>query len=197
MIKTPYRAYFKMQTAGPVEKPEHYHVAERMAIDYLFKDISKGSYVLDVGCAMGLGVKYLNELGFIADGIDLDARKTARFDGHKYSLITADIARYDFSKQAPRDVIYCSHCLEHVYDADAVIEKMKKITTPEATFFFILPYPDLNPSPAHWSTPIIGLNINNGAVTVENWFGDRGLIVRELNFDNFREPEIWLTLEKE
>ena len=197
MTMTPYRAYLKMQIAGPVHKPEHYHVAERKTIDYLFRDIPKGSYVLDVGCAIGLGVKYLRGKGFVADGIDLDKRKTAEFDEPGYRLINADFTLLDFSKFVPWDVIYCSHCLEHVWDADVVIEKMKEITKPKAKFFFILPYPDLNPSPAHWSTPAIGLDISDGAVTVENWFGERGLVVTELTFDDYRESEIWLTLEKE
>lgn len=197
MTPTPYLTYLKMQTAGPVLKPEHYHIAERKTIDYLFKDIPKGSYVLDVGCAIGLGVKYLNKSGFHASGIDLDHRKTAAFDEVRYKLILGDFAEFDFSKYDPWDVIYCSHCLEHVWDADAVIEKMKGITKPEAAFFFILPYPDLNPSPAHWSTPVIGLNIDDGALTVRDWFGDRGLVATGLRFDDFREPEIWLMLEKE
>lgn len=210
---TPYWAYLNMQTAGPVEKPEHYHVAEKLAIDYFFSYISLGplrkprtilakpmdANILDVGCAIGLGMMYLEELGYKnVYGIDLDSRKirlASEVNGLQNSIL-GDVADFDFSGLPLFDVIYCSHCLEHVYDADAVIEKMKKITKPEATFFFILPYPDLNPSPAHWSTPILGLDINDNGKTVMQWLENKFLVSRFYKLDDFREPEIWIVAEK-
>jgi SAM-dependent methyltransferase len=183
-----------MQTSGPVFKPEHYFTAEKKTIDYLFRSVPKDAHILDVGCALGLGMRYLKDLGYIGvEGIELDLRKAQASTEHMY---VGDIADHDFSEIQPFEVIYCSHTLEHVWDADAAIERMKEITTVDADFFFILPYPNLNPSPAHWSTPALGLDIDDSGMTVRDWFINRGFIVSEIKLDDFREPEIWFTMRK-
>lgn len=191
-----------MQTAGPVEKPEHYHTAERRTIDRFFqsKSFTRQVNILDVGCAVGLGMMYLKELGLFKGvyGIDLDGRKikVATEENGLENAMHGDIAYFDFSGLPLFDVIYCSHCLEHVYDAEKVIERMKEITTYDAIFFFVLPYPNPNPSPAHWSTPVLGLDIDDGGETVLRWFTDHGFDPIENQVDDFREPEIWMTMAK-
>jgi SAM-dependent methyltransferase len=191
-----YATYLKMQTAGPVEKPEHYFMAEKKTIDYLFRNISKDANILDVGCAMGLGMGYLNSLGYESVmGVELDTRKV---DVSEFivDIIVGDVAQYPADLYSEWDVIYCSHCLEHVWDADAAIERMKEITKPDADFFFIIPYPDFNPSPAHWSSIALGLDVDDSGMTVRNWFIDRGFVISEIKLDDFREPEIWFTMRK-
>lgn len=189
-----YKTYLKMQTAGPVYKPEHYSIAEQRTIKYFFANVAANDRILDVGCAIGLGMNFLESLGFLdITGIDLDERKVA-VNTHK--VILGDIATFDFEDYDPFAVIYCSHALEHFYDASAAIENMKKITTQDAIFFFVLPYPNPNPSPAHWSSPVIGLTVDDKAETVQGWFRDRGFEIEEIVFDDFRESEIWLTMRK-
>ena len=193
-----YATYLKMQMAGPVEKPEHYFIAEKKTIDYLFRNVSKDSYVIDVGCALGLGLGYLKSLGYEHPmGIELDKRKVEASEFFP-SILIGDIADFPIEKYMLKefDVIYCSHTLEHVWDAEAVIEKMKKITTVDADFFFVLPYPNPNPSPAHWSTPALGLDVDDSGMTVRDWFIDHGFVINEIKLDDFREPEIWLTMRK-
>ncbi len=197
-----YKTYMKMQTCGPVEKPEHYHIAEKRTIDHFLrgKIFNREINILDVGCAVGLGMTYLKELGLFHEiyGIDLDARKI-RVASEKHglkNLILGDVADFDFLCLPLFDVIYCSHCLEHVYDAEKVIKRMKEITTDDAIFCFVLPYPNPNPSPAHWSTPILGLDIEDDGKTVMGWFKNHGLLPYENQMDNFREPEIWIVAEK-
>lgn len=191
-----YATYLKMQTAGPVEKPEHYFTAEKKTIDYLFRDVSKDAYILDVGCALGLGLGYMLDLGYErVFGVEVDTRKLDASELVAYMFGT-DIMNYPDELFTEYDVIYCSHCLEHVWDADAAIERMKEITKPDADFFFVLPYPDFNPSPAHWSSIALGLDVDDSGMTVRNWFIDRGFVISEIKLDDFREPEIWFTMRK-
>lgn len=201
MVVTPYETYLKMQTAGPVEKPDHYHNAEKIAIDsFFFGEVPKEARILDVGCAIGLGMKYLESLGYEnVYGIDLDERKIryANEIGGIQNIMLGDIADFDFADMPRFDVIYSSHCLEHAYNVEDAVRNMRGIAKDDAKFFVVLPYPNPSPSPAHWSTPVLGLDINDGAVTVENWFGKRGFVIADLTFDNYREPEIWLTMERE
>lgn len=193
-----YATYLKMQMAGPVEKPEHYHIAEKKTIDYLFRNVLKDSHILDVGCATGLGMAYLKNLGYMGvEGIELDLRKAQVSQAPiQLPMYVGDIAEHNFEGVQPFEIIYCSHTLEHVWDADKAIEKMKEITTVDADFFFVLPYPDFNPSPAHWSSIALGLDIDDSGMTVRNWFIDRGFIISEIRLDDFREPEIWFTMRK-
>ncbi len=200
MVVTPYHTYLKMQTAGPVEKPDHYHNAERLAIDEIFEEIPKDARILDVGCAIGLGMKYLESLGYEnVYGIDLDERKIryANEIGGIQNIMLGDIADFDFADMPLFNVIYSSHCLEHAYNVEDAVRNMSSVATDDADFFVILPYPNPNPSPAHWSTPVLGLDINDGGVTVENWFASRGFVTTGIKFDNYREPEIWMTMVKE
>ena len=191
-----YATYLKMQMAGPVEKPEHYFTAEKKTIDHLFRNVPKDAYILDVGCALGLGIGYLESLGYLhVMGIEIDQRKRDASETTT-NIVVGDIAQYSQNLFTNYDVIYCSHCLEHVWDADAAIERMQEITLPDADFFFILPYPDINPSPAHWSSIALGLDIDDSGMTVRNWFIDRGFVISEIKLDDFREPEIWFTMRK-
>lgn len=199
MVVTPYPTYLKMQMAGPVEKPEHYHNAERIAIDELFENVYKNERILDVGCGIGLGMKYLESLGFEnVYGIDLDSRKIryANEKGGIQNIMLGDITYFDFTGLPHFDVIYSSHCIEHVYDADEVVARMKEITAANAIFLIILPYPNPNPSPAHWSTPTLGLDIDDEGATVIKWFEARGFELINVKQDDFREPEIWMTMRK-
>lgn len=189
-----YETYLQMQTSGPVFKPEHYHKAERKTIDYFFADISHHARILDVGCAIGLGMSYLKFLGYEnVMGIDLDHRKIAE---NEHDVILGDVAQFDFTGIDPFDVIYCAHSLEHFYDPSAAVKNMQAITVSDAIFLFVLPYPNVNPSPAHWSTPIVGLDIDDNALTTRKWFENHGFHVDDFKHDDFREPEIWLRLSK-
>ncbi len=200
MVVTPYRTYLKMQTAGPVKKPEHYHIAEKIAIDEFFEEIPKDVRILDLGCAIGLGMKYLESLGYEnVYGIDLDERKIryANEIGGIQNIMLGDIADFDFADMPRFDVIYSSHCLEHAYNVEDAVKGMRNIAKDDAKFFIILPYPNPNPSPAHWSTPVLGLDINDGGVTVESWFGSKGFVITSMKFDDYREPEIWMIMVRE
>lgn len=192
-----YEEYLRIQTQvhGQIVKPAHYHLAERKAIDFLFGDVGKDKLILDVGCAIGLGMAYLKTLGYEqVAGIDLNPDKTAiaRFLG--YNALNGDISNYSLFIP-PIDVIYCSHTFEHVYDPGKALERMKQIASDHAKFIFILPYVDTGDPSAHCASEKLGLRVDDKGRTVINWFQNRGLSLIETRFDNFREPEIWLRFE--
>lgn len=184
-----YEEYVHCQTVihGQIEKPEHYHIAERKAIDYLFKDVPKMSLILDVGCGSGLGMKHLRSLGYLNTfGLELHpekARIANAFEGDIASFVSA----------ISYDVIYSSHSFEHTFDPTLALERMKEIAS---EFIFILPYPDTGDSNAHRASFEIGTRIDDEGKTVVSWFEDRGLKLIQKTFDNFREAEIWLKFQR-
>lgn len=185
-----YAEYVHCQTVthGQIEKPEHYHIAERRAIDYLFKDIPKELRVLDVGCGSGKGMKYLQELGYaLVDGIELHPEK-AKIAGASHG----DIASFNFFPLT-YDVVYCSHAFEHMFNPNLALDRMMNIAW---EFIFILPYVDTGDKKAHCASPELGTLIDDGGETVNKWFVGRGLTLIEKKLDSFREPEIWLRYKR-
>ena len=180
-----YEEYIHCQTVvhGQIEKPEHYHIAERRAIDHLFQDIPKTKSILDVGCGSGLGMKYLRELGYASvSGIELHPEKARIADAFR-----GDVAYFGFPTLY--DVIYSSHSFEHMFDPNIVLERLTEIAS---EFIFILPYVDKGDIKPHCGSTILGTRIDDGGETVNKWFTDRGLELIEMKFDSFREQEIWL-----
>ena len=172
---------------GQIEKPEHYHIAERAAIDHLFKDIPKTKSILDVGCGSGLGMKYLRKLGYKnVSGIELHPEKAKIAGAHH-----GDVAFFGFPTLY--DVIYCSHAFEHMFDPDLALAKMMEIAK---EFIFILPFVDTGDPKAHCASFEIGSRMDDAGETVNKWFVDRGLELVEMKFASYREHEIWLRFQK-
>ena len=94
------------------------------------------------------------------------------------------------------DVFWVSHSFEHMLFPTLALGHWKPSADINAKFFFVLPYPDLDPAPAHTASEEIGLNIDDEGVTLVKWFEDQGLELIEKKFDNFREKEIWLKFKK-
>jgi len=192
-----YAQYMAMQTSTPVIQPERYAEAEQKAIKKLFNSIPRDWAVLDVGCASGNGLKYLRSLGYTnLMGIELDERKAKAQDIPYEHIVVADIMDFQPAYERLFDVIYSSHSMEHFYDVEKAIINLKKITSDRVVFLVILPYPDLIPSPAHCAAPVLGTNINDNGESVRRWFVLHGFVIDDYQFDNYREPEIWLTMRK-
>ncbi len=186
-----YEEYVRCQTVvhGQIEKPAYYHVAERKAIDHLFKNIPKSFSVLDVGCGSGQGMNYLRELGYEqVSGIELHPEKAKIAGAHH-----GDIASFGFP--TVYDVIYCSHAFEHMFAPSIALERMMKFAREQ--LIFILPYVDDGAPKAHCASFQIGTRIDDGGDSVNRWFTVRGLELIEKKLDLFREPEIWLRYQHE
>lgn len=168
---------------GQIEKPEHYHAAEQLAINYLFQGIGHDKRILDVGCGTGKGMRYLRWLGFKdVTGIELHPEK-ARLAGAYHG----DIATFNFPE--PFDLVYCSHAFEHMYEPHLALMNMMEIAN---EFIFILPYVDTGDPKAHLASFEIGTRVDDEGETVNRWFTSKGLRLVDMKMDSFREQEIWL-----
>lgn len=188
-----YKDYVKIQTEGPghIVKPARYHVAERIAITWLFRDISSDARILDLGCGLGQGMHFLRNLGYSnIFGLELNKDKVSIAKSFGFEVWHGDVELLEGSQF---DIIYSSHSFEHMYMPELALGILKKLA---AHFFFILPYPDRDPAPPHTASREIGLDIDDGGKSVMKWFEDRELILVDKRLDDFREPEIWLRFIK-
>ena len=188
-----YDDYFKNQTVdhGMVLKPSAYHKAERIAIDYLFRDIPLARHILDVGCGIGQAMAYLNEKGYKhVQGLDLNDEKI--FVAQCFGMLAraGDVARWQFRQKF--EVIYCSHTFEHMFEPHRALWNLKEHAFDGADFIFILPYPDAGDPKAHLASFDLGTREDDDGESVVRYFTSRGLELIEKKMDDFREPEIWL-----
>ena len=212
---TRYEKYVKLQTSAPINKPYRYHLTEQKTIDRLIirpdQNKSPKSYsltsrsIVDIGCGIGMGLWYLQYNGYnTLTGFELRPEKVeiAR-------QITGNDQIYQFDPGGPFndpgwslpqqfDVFYLSHSFEHFYDPERAVAWMKHTAKPEAKFFFIMPYPDRTPAPAHTASRLLGLDQDDEGATLIKWFMARGLVPFAVPiFSSEREPEIWLSMKKE
>jgi len=187
-----YQSYIQIQTSAPIKKPKRYRDGQRIAIEWFFKGINKESRVLDVGCGLGWGMRKLKDMGFKeVYGIELNRQKVEMCRRRGLEVICDNIDRTSIYK-GHYDVFWLSHSFEHTWDANKALEDLKLCAVPHSLFFFVLPYPDRDPAPAHTASMEIGLNIQDEGNTLVKWFNARGLELTEKKFDDYREPEIWM-----
>jgi hypothetical protein len=60
----------------------------------------------------------------------------------------------------------------------------------------VLPYPDSGPDDAHNGKYILGTNVSDSGRTVVSFFESFGFTTLSVEFDSFRESEIWLKFRK-
>jgi len=191
-----YQSYIQIQTSAPIKKPKRYRDGQRIAIEWFFKGINRESRVLDVGCGLGWGMRKLKDMGFKdVYGIELNRQKVEICKRRGLEVICDDIGKISSYKRY-YDIFWLSHSFEHTWDANKALEDLKLCAVPHSLFFFVLPYPDSNPAPAHTASIEIGLNVSDWGETLVKWFSVRGLGLIEKKFDNYREPEIWMKFRK-
>lgn len=106
--------------------PHSYHLGKTEAIEFIVKNTTIESKILDVGPGVGTYSNYLKPLGYNIDGLEIysgyvDAYKLKE----KYkNIYIGDIVNYDVSEY---DFIIIGDVLEHltIDDAKLVIDKCK------------------------------------------------------------------------
>jgi len=107
-----------------------------------------GKRVLDVACGAGFGLEMLRDAGACAIGMDLD------FDPLRggTSQVQADAARLPLS-DASMDVIASFETIEHVPNARALVEELRRVLRPGGVLVLSTPNRDFGPSERHTNNP--------------------------------------------
>jgi 2-polyprenyl-3-methyl-5-hydroxy-6-metoxy-1,4-benzoquinol methylase len=121
-----------------------YEINEREEVLKGIKNIEIYGDVLDIGCAGGGFLCYLDGKFNInsADGIDINIPKKKAHSYNKINYIEANFEEYDFKKQY--DFVFMLDSIEHFPDHEAIFEKIRGIlkeggrliiSTPNFLFF--------------------------------------------------------------
>lgn len=101
---------------------------------------SKGNKFIDVGCNVGFAVEAARQIGFDANGIDLDASAikvandlfpTCCFSNDSLEALARDKKQYD--------VIYCSEVIEHLSSLDKFVDSLLTILAPGGVLLLTTP----------------------------------------------------------
>lgn len=164
-----------------------------------FSNYQRDSIILDIACGDGVGLKVFKEMDFKnVTGVELSNEKIDKAKESGYKVIRADMHKLDMLNKDCFDIIYSSHTLEHAYKPGSVIEEFYRILKKEGILKIVLPYPDKtrDNEEAHGGKYELGTNIEDEGETVIKYFKKYGFSIVEIKFDDFREPEIWLTFKK-
>jgi ubiquinone/menaquinone biosynthesis C-methylase UbiE len=170
---------------------------QRRYLELMLQDFPRDLTVLDIGCGEGVGVEYLiNTMEFTnVTGMDISEEKLNVARYKNLNAVKCDFHRLPFPDKS-FDVAYSSHSLEHALSPSKVVSEIKRVLRVPGVLLVVLPYPDRGDwnNVAHCGKFELGTNILDEGKSVEAFFKRAGFSKIELNFDNFREPEIWVTV---
>ncbi len=131
-----------------VFNPANAHPQDAHSI--LMRLIPRGSKVLELGCASGYLSGYMEQaLGCRVTGLEFDPAATAIAATRCSEVHTADLdapnALDVAAPSAPYDVLLAAAVLEHLKQAESILQAAHKLLKPDATLIVSLP------NIAHWS----------------------------------------------
>jgi 2-polyprenyl-3-methyl-5-hydroxy-6-metoxy-1,4-benzoquinol methylase len=101
---------------------------------------ASASRILDVGCGAGdLGECLLAQRKCQVVGITFSQREADIALSRLSEVHCADLNSFDFSHLGKYDCVVLSHVLEHLYDPQGVLLRLKTALTPESTVVVALP----------------------------------------------------------
>ena len=118
--------------------------AEHLSRYWWAAQFARGRRVLDAGCGIGYGSNMLAEAGASeVMGVDIaePAVEAAKHGaGSGVAFRTGDVAALDFVPDS-FDLVVCFEVIEHVEDADAVLDELARVLAPERVAPHLLAQP--------------------------------------------------------
>jgi 2-polyprenyl-3-methyl-5-hydroxy-6-metoxy-1,4-benzoquinol methylase len=166
-------------------------------ISYVNNFLEKGSIILDCACGDGVGLQELKRLGHTAIGMDIAEDKISRARGSQSEVYFADMHEIEEYPNYTFDAIMSSHTLEHAHSPEKVVINFRDKLRKDGKLFIVLPFPD----PGDWNKDIhVGKWIlrtdGEDQEKVISFFTDLGFTLLDTKLDEYREPEIWISLKK-
>lgn len=172
---------------------------QKRFISMNFTDVDKTKSILDIACGDGVGLRCFRENKFAdVTGVEFNQVKAIRAEKAGYPVIEADMHELSCFKSNSFDIVYSSHSIEHAYRPAVAISEMVRVLRKGGSFIVVLPYPDVRPESelAHGARYELGSYIEDLGEAVTTFFERLGVRLISKQFDEFREPEIWLRFEK-
>lgn len=118
-----------------------YHLVRNYTLKQKFKLVNKhakGKTLLDIGCGTGDFLNYLKQQGWNVNGLepDEDARNLCKTS---HGIDTVSTSELHNLENESVDIITMWHVLEHVYNLNKDLEKIKSVLKKDGTLFVAVP----------------------------------------------------------
>jgi SAM-dependent methyltransferase len=172
----------------------------RRFVGAAFADVPRTARVLDCACGDGVGLETLRTLGFRDPvGVELAREKAERARQLGFRVEEVDMHDLAIFAAGSFDAVLSSHTLEHACDPGRVLAELGRLLVPRGTLHVVLPHPDRGDrnERAHAAKYELGTDREDGGEHATRFFLDRGFELVSRRTDDFREPELWLSLRKQ
>lgn len=176
-----------------------WEVGQRRYIEQSFAAAGKDRKILDIACGDGVGLRCFRSLGFAdVTGVEFNPEKADRARQAGYPVLCQDMHDLACFKDGTFDYVYSSHTIEHAYFPDRMVAELVRVLRPGGKLLIVLPYPDVTEAndPAHGAKYELGTNLADDGRRVVSFFQRHGVTLEAKGYDDFREPEIWLTFTR-
>lgn len=138
--RLPQLAYSELQDKTMDEKKRRTKADKIVAVlqHYIGRQDLSGLVTIDIGCSTGYTVDTLRGAGCDAVGLDIDAPGLAYADslfGDRAFFLCADGSALPFADRSI-DIVVFNHIYEHVVDADAVLDEIRRVLRPDGVAYF-------------------------------------------------------------
>jgi SAM-dependent methyltransferase len=137
--RKPQLAYSELQYKTYDEQKRRRKAAKIVTVleHFLGSDLS-GLVAVDIGCSTGYTVEALADAGATVIGLDIDVpgvAHAASVFGDKATFMCADGSALPF-EDGSVDLVVFNHIYEHVVDADAVMDEIRRVLRPDGAAYF-------------------------------------------------------------
>lgn len=192
--------YFKQQTEQFLSfesDNEKWKDGQRRFLTKYFLDYDKSLKILDVACGDGVGLSWFKENEFKdVYGVDFSPKKVERALEYKFPVFEENFHNLSFDDNI-FDIVYSSHTLEHSNNPTLALKEWSRVMKPDGTFILVLPYPDTGHDIGHLGKfELKTTQAKDKAEGLCEFLTSNGFEIISKEFDDFRQPEVWLILKK-
>ena len=153
-----YRRYFQYAENVKKEQNPLQYLADSEAMywfihEYMTKNVSKNSKVLEMGCGAGYTTYALNQAGFSVQGMDISQSAVDRARGsYGDHYMCADVKTFAQNSNDKFDVIYLTEVIEHLPDFMEILRAAKSLLEDQGVILVTTPNKSYYPPAAIWQT---------------------------------------------
>lgn len=116
------------------------HPGRRAVMDFnvMWLPFRPGGRLLDVGCGSGASLRFMQELGWRAEGVDFDPQAARNAAAKGVQVHLGELSAQRFPDDA-FDAVTMSHFIEHVHDPLALLRECHRILKPGGRLVVVTP----------------------------------------------------------
>ncbi|OHD54267.1 MAG: hypothetical protein A2Y33_16480 [Spirochaetes bacterium GWF1_51_8] len=108
---------------------------KKIAADKSLKDPK----IADLGCGPGHLCKYIHDAGFPVVGVDISENSLEKVREKGIKTVKADLQEKLPFKDGELDIVIATEVIEHIYDTEAFMSELKRITKPSGSIIITTP----------------------------------------------------------